>query len=299
VLFVAASPSAFAQSAADRARAAELKKRGDELMDLLKPEEAVRAYEDAYAITADPALLYNKGRAYGVMGRFPEALEALEAFDKKAPLDLKAKVPQLASLIAEMRAKTSTLSLRGSVAGARVMLSDRVIGQIGSDGALRIVVNAGKGRLEVTKEGFLPYKREIDLPAAGTLSLEAALAPQHSAGVLVVNANTRDSVVFVDGRAVGAPPVEVPVEAGPHAVKVTADGYSDIETRAVVEPASRKELALELRKKTVFEAWWFWTAVGVVAVAGGIAIGYAATTEREAGTGDIAPGRVRGPLVSF
>jgi hypothetical protein len=299
ILCAVAPAPAFAQSATDRARAAELKKRGDDAMDLLKPEEAIKAYEEAYAITGDPAILYGKGRAYGVMGRFPEALADLEAFERKAPPDLRAKVPQLASLIVEMRSKTATLSLRGSVAGARVMLNDRVVGHVGADGTLRVVVNSGRGKLEVTKENFVAFKRDLDLPSAGTASFEAALSPQRSAGVLVVHVNPRDSVVFVDGRAVGAPPVEVPVSAGPHAVRVTADGYSDMETRAVVDTASRKELALDLRKKSVFEAWWFWTTIAAVAVAGGVVIGYAVTTEREASTGDIQPGRVRGPLVTF
>jgi hypothetical protein len=162
-----------------------------------------------------------------------------------------------------------------------------------------MVVNAGKAQLEVIKDGYVPLKRAIELPGAGTLSFEAALVPQQTAGILVVNVTPKDGVVYVDGRAVGAPPVEVAVEAGTHAVRVAADGYGDLETRAVVESQGRKEVSLELRKKTVLETWWFWTTVGVVVVAGGVAIGVALTTEREAGTGDIAPGRVRGPLISF
>lgn len=294
------SPAAIAQTPAERARAAELKRHGDELMDGLKPEEAVKEYEAAFAITQDPALYYNKGRAYQVMGRFPEALTELEAFEKKAPPELKARVPTLSQIIAEVRAKTCTLSLR-SVAGARVLVGDRVVGTVGPDGSIRIVVNAGKGKLEVTKDGYAPFRREVDLPSSGTLSLEAPLVAQQSAGILIVNVAPREGRVFIDGRAYGSPPVEVAVDPGTHTVRVDATGYEEQETSAVVEAKGRKEIELQLKKGSgsVFSQWWFWAGVSAVVIAGGVVLVYAATTEREPGTGDIPPGRVTGPLLKF
>src|SRR6185295_7621747 len=86
-LLPAVVPIAAAQErapAADQARASELKQRGDVAMDALRYGEAVDAYVQAYAISKDPALLYNRGRALQALGDFPGALEALESFSAAA-----------------------------------------------------------------------------------------------------------------------------------------------------------------------------------------------------------------------
>src|SRR5262245_56384611 len=74
----------------ERSRAAELKKKGDDAMVSLRYGDALAAYEEASALVDDPALLYNRGRALQGLGQFPEALEQLEAFQAKAPPELKA-----------------------------------------------------------------------------------------------------------------------------------------------------------------------------------------------------------------
>ena len=286
-------------SPADRAKASELKRQGDEAMDALKPEDAVKAYSAAFAITQDPALYYNKARAYQVMGRFPEALTEFEAFQQKAPADLKARVPILPQLIAEVRAKTTTLTLRSSQPGARVLVGDKIVGAIGEDGSFRAVVNAGHGKLEIAKEGFVPFQREVDFPPAGSVAFDATLVPADKAGILAVSVKPRVGMVFVDGRLAGGPPVEVAVDAGTHRIRVTADGYSDAETSAVVEAKGRREVEVPLEKSApLTQKWWFWTGIGVVVV-GGVVLTYALLTEREPGSGDIPPGRVSGPLVRF
>src|SRR5688572_32317740 len=71
--------------AAEEPNPAELKKRGDDAMESGRPADALAAYVEAYAISKDPALLYNKGRALQALTEYPRALEELEAFDKSAP----------------------------------------------------------------------------------------------------------------------------------------------------------------------------------------------------------------------
>ena len=70
---------------ANAARAAELKKTGDDAMDSGRPADAVSAYTQAYALSKDPALLYNRGRALQGIAEYPQALEQLEAFEQQAP----------------------------------------------------------------------------------------------------------------------------------------------------------------------------------------------------------------------
>jgi tetratricopeptide (TPR) repeat protein len=79
-----ASASA-SESAPASPASADIKKRGDDAMDSGRPADALAAYVEAYGLTKDPALLYNKGRALQALGEVPQALEELLAFDRGAP----------------------------------------------------------------------------------------------------------------------------------------------------------------------------------------------------------------------
>ena len=58
----------------------------------------------------------------------------------------------------------------------------------------------------------------------------------------------------------------------------------------------KRELDLELKKRgSVFGKWWFWTAIGVVAIGVTTTI-IVLNTEKDPDTGTIAPGQVRADL---
>src|SRR5437899_856477 len=67
--------------AAEADRVGALKKRGDDAMDSLRYADALAAYSEAYSLSKDPALLYNKGRADQALGDYPSALQELERFN--------------------------------------------------------------------------------------------------------------------------------------------------------------------------------------------------------------------------
>src|SRR5580700_9805040 len=73
-----APPIAPPASTSTPDRAAQLKQQGDAAMESLHYADALGAYTQAYALSRDPALLYNQGRAQQALGNFPDALLALE-----------------------------------------------------------------------------------------------------------------------------------------------------------------------------------------------------------------------------
>src|SRR5688572_26916819 len=87
----------------DGERAAELKRQGDAALEELHAADALEAYNAALAITNDPAIVFNRGRALQALARYTEALSAFEAFQHDAPPDLISKVPGLPDLIADVR----------------------------------------------------------------------------------------------------------------------------------------------------------------------------------------------------
>src|SRR5581483_4968716 len=116
---------AWAQSQSpDAARSAELKKKGDDLLHASSFKEAVAAYDEAYKLDPNPAILYNRSRALEGLAEWVEALDALEKFSRDARPDLKARVPKLDALLAEQRAHVSTLAITSPVSGATVAVRE-------------------------------------------------------------------------------------------------------------------------------------------------------------------------------
>ncbi len=283
-----------APSAEAQARAAELKRRGDAAMDSIHFSEAVDAYAQAYAITKDPALLYNRGRALEALGDFPGALDALEKFDAAASADLKTRVPKLAELLMDLRARVSSLRLTCNVAGARVLVREKIVGLTPLADALR--VTQGTATIEVTADGYLPYRNTVTLPSGGALVLDVTLTRGAKTSVLVLRSSVPGTIATVDGKVVGNPPVEVQVEPGSHKIGARAEGHADLETLAVVAQGDQKEIDLQLKPKGgITTKWWFWTGLGVV-VAGGAAVSAALLIERKPSSGDLSPGTVSAPI---
>lgn len=159
-----------------------------------------------------------------------------------------------------------------------------------------VVVNAGKGTLEVTADGHNPWQRDIDLPGGGTASYDIHLGAKNTTGILVVTSSTPSAEVAIDGKPSGMAPLETSVSAGTHTVELRRDGYKPMKTSAVIGAGEKKQVDLTLESEPgILGKWWFWTGIGVV-VAGGVAVVIAVNTEKEAESGTVPPGRVVGGL---
>jgi len=215
------------------AKAAALKDQGNKAMDGLRFQQALALYAEAYGITQDPALLYNKGRALEGLGDFPEAIAALEEFDAKASPELKAnpKLAGLQKLLADLRTRVSTLMLTVNKDDAEVRIGDRILGPASQK---KFVLNAGKTSIKVQRDGFFPIERELVLPGGQTVVLDLTLLSKAERGVLVVHSPVTGTLVTVDGVAFGRVPTDTPVMPGTHRVHLTHDGYKPLDSTAVI-----------------------------------------------------------------
>ena len=109
------------------ALAASLKSQGDAALVDGRFSDALDAYTRANTIEPSPALQYNRGRALQALGRHAEALDALEEFQRSAAPDLLARVPQLAALLTQVRAKVSTLRVQTPPPNATFRLGSRLL----------------------------------------------------------------------------------------------------------------------------------------------------------------------------
>ncbi len=170
----AAVLSVHAAPAADpRDDSAALKAEADSLFDRGRYADAYDLYKRAYAETSDPALLYNQARALESMGEYPEALDKLEAFAREAPPDVRAKVPKLEELSADLRARTATIKVRTNASAARLYVRGKALGPVERDRPL--LARAGEASIRVEADGYEPFTREIVLPGGTTIEVDAQL----------------------------------------------------------------------------------------------------------------------------
>ena len=185
------------------------------------------------------------------------------------------------------------VSVGGHGAGrrARVTFEDRVLGEVP---ITRRVMNAGVGTLEVTREGHYPARREVELAAGESATLQLELRTRETSGLLTITSELDGVTAFVDEREVGRVPAEVALAPGEHRIRVSKEGYRDETTSVVVRAGGEKGVNVDPRpvKKKLTQRWWFWTAVG-----GGVAA-VAATIEKDGTRGDFAPGELSAPLTT-
>ena len=287
-----------ASAAPPAERAADLKKRGDDAMESLRYADALGAYAQAYALTKDPALLYNQGRAQQALGNFPEALADLERFASEASPELRARVPKLDELIGDVRKHVAHLAIQCATRGARVLVRDRVVGT--TPLAAPLDLDAGYAVVELDADGYEPYRRDVDLTGGTQTMLDVQLVPRKLTAFLRVGSTAASAVVSIDGSPIGNAPIEAVVPPGTHKVAVHRDGYEDTVSTVVIAAGEHKEVTLEPQKNAPFTTkWWFWTGVGVVVV-GGVVTTAALLTEKSPSKGDsFSPNQVSAPLTRF
>jgi hypothetical protein len=262
--------------------------------------DALAAYDAAYKVSPSFEVLFNRGRAYQFLAKYPEALADFDRFAREAPADVRARVPGIDKIVSEVRGKVAFLTIRSPVAGATVVLGNRVLGA--TPLPPRLGVDAGTVVLKATANGREPYERALTLDGGGReVQIDLVMAPVGD-GLLRIDSGTRGAVAFVDGRRLGAVPVEAPVAPGDHEVRLEAKDYETGEQRANVGAGATRTVRFDLvAEPEIYETWWFWTGIGVV-VAGGVATAIIVTREKDPPAGDFSPGQVNvanRPLLQF
>jgi hypothetical protein len=288
-----AQPHPKADKDKDKGEAARLKKEGDALMDQDKYADALAVYARSFELSGDPALLYNQARALEAMGDYPDALDKLEQFEKDASPTLRAKVPGLRELMADVRGRIATLVVSTNANGARLLVREKAVGTIQNQHRLR--TRAGPATVEVVAEGYIPFKKEVDLPAGTVVSIDAILVPKKRPDAILIVRTRPSADITMDGSALGRSPLEARVSPGSHELVATAEGHEEEKVRMTLAMGDRREVDLELKKPPgIFSKWYFWTGV-VAVVAGGVALGIALNTEKSPTVGTFGSGQTTGP----
>lgn len=279
----------------------DLKKRGNQAMMELNYAEALEAYRAAVAQAPDDAVLYyNLGRAHQAREEYPAALDALETFAKKATPELRARVPKLEELLADVRSRVATVELTCSVDAPNATIAigpkTTVAGCGIAPKMVRVVVAEKRAAFDVrlTDETLQAQASRVNVVGGAAPSTVALVVlPKASSGRLLVKATPSNASISVDGVLKGTPPVEIPLPPGQHMVDVKAESHEPAHVPIVIDVGATRELSVPLeRSAPMTSKWWFWTGVGVAAVGAGVLLWVLiAEPERSADVGTIPPGQ--------
>lgn len=155
---------------------AELKKQGDDAVHAFHFREALDLYDRSYALSHDPAILYNRARANQALGNYPAALDDIEQFVRIAPADLKQRVAQLADLVADIRDHVGLLVVTSTVQGAKVKVQGKDAGATPLPGPVKVGV--GTVTVDVEAPGYLPLHRDVSVAGGKMVTIDAALVTE-------------------------------------------------------------------------------------------------------------------------
>lgn len=158
------------------------------------------------------------------LGRYDEALELFEALLRELggeiPPEAKGEVQRQ---VVELRGLVATIEVEGAEPGAVVNVDGQARGEYPLLVPLR--VPSGSHLVRVTKEGFEPFEKRIDVAGGRTERVTTRLRPLLRSGRLrVAEQGGRALDVVVDGGVVGKTPWEGLLAPGEHVIALRGEG---------------------------------------------------------------------------
>ena len=137
---------------------------------------AMVEFKKAYEIDPNYRVLYNLGQTSRELRDYAAALVWFEKYlaegGAKIDADRKKKVE---GWVAELRGKIATVSLSSNADGAEVSVDDIAVGT--TPLAKPLVVNAGRRKISLVKNGYSPRSQYIDVAGTETKELQLDLSP--------------------------------------------------------------------------------------------------------------------------
>jgi hypothetical protein len=258
--------TAFAQpSSADKETARNLMREGDEKFAVRDYAGALKAYQAAHAIMQVPTTGLPLARAQIERGLLVEARDTLLQVSRypQAPNESQvfAKAREEAGPLAQKisdRIPSISVSVEGPPSGASIDVEvDGVAVPVAALGTPR-KINPGQHEITASAAGFQPVKKRVNVREGDNERVALRLVPAGASaassprskdiaggGRIHVVSPTEPGNVFVDGKAVGVTPLDVPVTGGAHKVEVEYAGGSHEERKVNIASGATLELSFQ------------------------------------------------------
>jgi hypothetical protein len=233
--------------------------------------KAIEHYQKANELVPHPFAMYNIAVDYEHLGQLREAATWYEKYLDNVGTK-EADRERVNRLLIDLRNKPGKISVTSNPDGARVIINGVPTGTTPYNGELKggmyhVQVQRGDDRdfKEVTIEYGEPLEVEFTLPGAtekptvrppvapptkttatttnaGTTNGGTTPEPRRPVttrpanGTLVVRGEPYGALVAVDNVPIGTLPIQLPLEAGQHNIRITAEGYANFEQDVQIAP---------------------------------------------------------------
>lgn len=266
----AAGASAGAQP---RSEAEERYERGVALYTARNYEGALAEFQRSFVLSDGVDLLFNIGRTYQAMARYPEAATAIEEYLRRARDLSRERRDEVTRILETLRAFIAHLRVRVTPADAAVSIDGEAVAR--ERLAMPLAVGPGRHVVAAQRPGFATRSEAVVVASGDSRDVTLALLPAPSGdgmgtGTIELRGAPPGAVLRVDG-AVVRPPARLPVRL--HRVELSAPGYAPWRSEVLVEPQGRRVLSARLARTSGLAPGWFVaaaTATGAMLVLGGV-----------------------------
>jgi hypothetical protein len=203
---------------------------------------ALVKFEEAYAASKDPRLLWNEAVCEKSQRHYASVRALIAKYLQDGGNWLSAADRKEATELAEaIEPFTMSVTLRVSEPGAEVRIDGRVVGT--APLAEPIVVDIGVRHVQVKKSGFREWDQSIALGGSKTSTVDVVLA--RAQGRLEVSASPLASVT-IDDKLVGTGAVAIALPIGGYVLRVTQPGHRAFQTEIVIEDDKTRAMTVRL-----------------------------------------------------
>lgn len=213
-----------------------------------KYQEAIEHYMRANDLVPHPFAMFNIAVDYERLGKLREAATWYERFlDSSTTKD--SDRDKVNRTLIDLRNRPAQVQVLSSPDGARVIINGIPTGTTPYRGELKgglymIAIQKGDERdsKEITVEYGEPVKVEFQLRQGPTtvpvtqttarpqpVEIQRQPPPRGASGTLFVQGDPYGALVYIDNVPIGTLPMTVPLDVGPHTVRIVADGYAPYE----------------------------------------------------------------------
>lgn len=204
---------------------------------------ALVKFENAFAQSGDPRLLWNIATCEKNLRRYTRVLRTVERYrrESEGKLDAKSRA-EADALVVTVRSLVSQLELVVDQPGAAIFIDDERAGTTPSREPL--LVDLGKRRVRVSKPGFVDAVVSQEFTGGSSVTLSLVLTPAARGGRLSIDAGT--AMITLDGKFVGQGRWDGSVASGSHLVRASAPGMEPQSTEVVIGEGETRAITLTM-----------------------------------------------------
>jgi hypothetical protein len=239
---------------------------------------ALAEFRAAYRALPSWEVLYNIGLCERRLFKYGDSVKNLESYLSQGG----ARVPKdrrdaVAKELSEIRALTAQVTISVPGEPADVTIDGEPVGS--SPFKEPFLLGPGKKIFRAIREGQQPSEKSEEI-VSGT-QVTVTLAPKVKAvepGVLALEAQPKNAVIYVDGKLHGTAPLSVTLEAGGHLITAEAQGYQSYRQEVTLAEGQKREVSIYMdpevtaRKKSFPVAGVIVGGLGLGAIGGAVAL---------------------------